>query len=230
MIIHAEGHGLINLLPSLLICLHLPASFSFSGTSPHLELFKSRNDFSGSNNNSENSLLPLLLPSPARFWLLPFFPFRRCICVHSVFICLFLLVYRECIRGARLWYARIFFISHVHSRARTHIPRNVLSLVCMCSSGSTARAGQSAALTEDSICLSFLHKRKWHRRALPGIIYIDRSEGHFKVQSSSFPNGQWKWLWKNWSIWYGTHTHTHWCVKYRSKHQGFCCSWSWMSK
>lgn len=65
---------MINPLPSLLICLHLSASFPFSGTSPHLELFKGRNDFSGSNNNSENSLLPLLLPSFARFWLLPFFP------------------------------------------------------------------------------------------------------------------------------------------------------------
>lgn len=64
MIICAEGRRLINPLPSLLICLHLSASFSFSGTSPHLELFKGRNDFSGSNNNSENSLLPLLLPSP----------------------------------------------------------------------------------------------------------------------------------------------------------------------
>lgn len=122
-----------------------------------------------------------------------FSPFRHCICVHSVFICLFLLVCRECIRGGRLWYGRILFISHVRARARRRIHRNVLSLVCMCSSGSTVRAGQSAALTAASICLSFLHKRKWHRRALPGIIYIDRTERHFKVQSSSFPNGQWKW-------------------------------------
>lgn len=132
--------------------------------------------------------LPCSLLAPS------FFPLCRCIHVHFIFICLFLLVYRECIRGARLWCARILFISHVHTRARTHIPWNLLSLVCVCSNGSAARLGQSAALTENSICLSFLHKRKWHKRALPGIICIDRTEGHFKVQSSSFTNGQWKWL------------------------------------
>lgn len=60
--------------------------------------------------------LPCSLLAPS------FFPFCRCIHVHFIFICLFLLVYRECIRGAQLWCARILFISHVHTRAQTHIP------------------------------------------------------------------------------------------------------------